>query len=660
MKKKHRFSILLRVSLLFIIAALVSAVLSLVISYQFIINYAARQGRDIAVVAGLAVKIAIGYREEFYELFHDEAFRREIHKDFKYICRSTDIQNLYLYTIDENEVKHDIIIASNNDAEEIRMNERYGYGSGNHRPLYEAERQVLDGNLDGNYELVDNEYGKVFMYILPLVDDDNVLAYIGVDFSFESIVEIARNDLKVGFLYGSLILLLTFIIAVILIKRLVINPIQKLSEDMRNFAKDKELNHEAFENERMFEDEITDIRSSFDEMAIDISKYVTDIEALTQERVSTQTQLDIARKIQCGIIPEEYAISGNGFDIFGFEKPAKEVGGDFYDIFKAYDNNVCVAIGDISGKGIFAALFMVMVKTALREKIRAGASLSDALTEVNRDICLANPENMFATVFVLLLDVTTGKMKYANAGHNPPLLLSEKSAFMEVESGMALGLFDDTVIEEKSLSLKDGEGILIYTDGITESIDDRKELFGEKRLQEEADFIFNQDREFCSARETVIGIKEAVNRHCAGCEQFDDMTCIAVIYHKEEEGGKELSPDIASFKLVRKAILGSLGESEHTRKVILACEEIFANIVSYSGADNVYFTIKRSGDTYSVTYSDNGVPFDSVSAKIQSKEFEELDTGGMGIMLARMYSRDMNYNRIGDRNYLEMKFNIKG
>ena len=100
------------------------------------------------------------------------------------------------------------------------------------------------------------------MYILPIVDDDKTIAYIGVDFSFESIVELARDDLKVGFLYGSLILLLTFIIAVVLIKRLVINPIQKLSLDMRNFAKDKELNYVALENERMFEDEITYIRSS--------------------------------------------------------------------------------------------------------------------------------------------------------------------------------------------------------------------------------------------------------------------------------------------------------------------------------------------------------------------------------------------------------------
>lgn len=659
-KRKIRFSILARVALMFLAAALVSAALSLAISYRFILDFAARQGRDIAVVAGLAVRTAIGSKNGFYRLYHDELYRKDLHRDFKYICESASVQNLYLYTIDENEEKSYIVLASADDETDRLMNEQYGFGTDHHRPLYDTERNIiLNGNTDGDYEIVDNSYGKVFMYVLPIVSAGKTLAYIGVDFSFDNIVSLARSDVRVGFLYGMLILLLTFIISVVLIKRLIIIPIRKLSAEMGNFAKDKHLSHEARQDESMFEDEITDIKSSFIEMADDISKYVRDIEVLTRERVQTQTQLEVARNIQCGIVPEEYTLSGEGFNVFGFEKPAWEVGGDFYDAFKIDDDNICVAIGDISGKGIYAALFMVLVRTALREKMRAGAGLADALMEANHDICLANPENMFATIFLLSLDVKTGIMRYANAGHNPPILLSEKTSFLKMESGMALGLFYDAVIEENSIQLSDGDGILIYTDGITEATDKDNSLYGEERLLKEVSSCYDSESELIGARELVDSVVASVKRHCGDSEQFDDMTCAALIYRKEGEGKQTLTPDIAAFRHVKEAILRSLGESEYTRTVILACEEIFANIVAYSGADNVYFTSKRSGDTYSVSFSDNGVPFDPVMAKVQDKEFEELDNGGMGIMLARMYSREMNYNRIDDRNYLVLKFNTK-
>ena len=133
-------------------------------------------------------------------------------------------------------------------------------------------------------------------------------------------------------------------------------------------------------------------------------------------------------------------------------------------------------------------------------------------------------------------------------------------------------------------------------------------------------------------------------------------TSPAVIYKDAGEAMKTLSPDIGSFEIVKDTILSSLGESDHTKRVILACEEIFVNIVHYAGADQISFGSKRIGNTWLVTYIDNGIAFDPVKAERKDLEFEKLDQGGMGIMAARMNSREMIYNRIDGRNVLTMVF----
>ena len=122
----------------------------------------------------------------------------------------------------------------------------------------------------------------------------------------------------------------------------------------------------------------------------------------------------------------------------------------------------------------------------------------------------------------------------------------------------------------------------------------------------------------------------------------------------------ELKPELESFSVIKNEILGALGNSDCTRTIIMVCEEIYANIVSYSGADEVSYSISRAGDTYAVTFLDNGIPFDPVNSELPDKEIDELDTGGMGIKLARLYSREMIYQRADDRNRLTMKFGLQG
>ena len=141
-----------------------------------------------------------------------------------------------------------------------------------------------------------------------------------------------------------------------------------------------------------------------------------------------------------------------------------------------------------------------------------------------------------------------------------------------------------------------------------------------------------------------------------GVEQFDDITSLVLLYKDSDSAGKKIAPDIRSFETVRKTILSSLGECENTKNIILACEAIFSNIVNYSGADQVIFRCRRSGDEWYVSFSDNGIEFDPVRTQRPEIDFEDLEFGGMGIMLARSLSKDMVYSRMGDRNVLTMVF----
>ena len=161
------------------------------------------------------------------------------------------------------------------------------------------------------------------------------------------------------------------------------------------------------------------------------------------------------------------------------------------------------------------------------------------------------------------------------------------------------------------------------------------------------------------AQALADAVISSVLAYTGDMEQFDDITCLALVYKDSEADRKVLSPEIESFVTVKETILQALGDSDHTKNIILACEELFSNIVNYSGAGQIIFSGKRSGDTYLVTYMDDGTAFDPVEARPEKKAFRELAFGGMGIIIARTNSRDMTYNRIDGSNVLLMEFDVE-
>lgn len=657
---KPRLNILSRIAILFVVALLVTYIFTFFLIRLCYIRYAADEAKEMAQNAAFAAVDIIGSSDDVIEMKNDPELRERVHEYFRDICIRSDLRYMYLYVVDEDEKIHYLVCAAADDEDDRKMNEEYGtFGAVSERPLYDVEIDVLEEDMDGDYQFVNNRYGSVCMYVIPILGSDgSIEALLGVDYSMYKIRKMALHNLRHSLLIGLITLSFTYLLSLLFIRHSVIRPINELSHRMKRFVEDRNSTVSARNKSSYFEDEMTDIEDSFDKMAEDISGFVLDIEGLTREKTQNQTQLDIARNIQEGMVPAEQCYFSKDVEIYGYAQPAKKVGGDFYEVIPLDENMLSIVIGDISGKGVSAALFMSMVKTLIKENILAGRGLAESLRRANRELCFSNPEGMFATVFAAIYDTETGVLSYANAGHNSPILIKSGARWMDMDSGMALGLFEDVEIEDAEIRLDSGDGIILYTDGMTDAVDKDNNQFGEEAFLECVREKLSGTGGFLGATPLVKGILSTVWDFSKDSEQFDDMTCVSLVRHRDNDESGVIRPEIPSFSIIREYILGALGDSENTRSIIMACEEVFDNIAMYSNADKVSFACYRTGEGYTVSFRDNGVPFDPVDHAVKKKKFEELDTGGMGIMLARKYSQKMYYERRGDRNVLIMWFDL--
>ena len=216
------------------------------------------------------------------------------------------------------------------------------------------------------------------------------------------------------------------------------------------------------------------------------------------------------------------------FDIFATMDPAKEVGGDFYDFFFIDNKKLCVIIGDVSGKGVPAALFMAISKTMLKTEALRGLPPREILTIVNDALCLDNQMCMFVTVVCLILDTETGEAQYSNGGHNPPLLCGQNGCFefINVPKGFVVGAMEHLQCEGKNLLLKPSDTIFLYTDGVTEAMNPKKELFSENRLKESLEVVKEKD-----LKDIVSNMRQEIRKHAQEEPQSDDITMLLLRYN---------------------------------------------------------------------------------------------------------------------------------
>jgi len=273
----------------------------------------------------------------------------------------------------------------------------------------------------------------------------------------------------------------------------------------------------------------------FQDMEITVNKTVQQLQTLREavrehdQLVSIRHELDIASEIQQSILPSTFPPypERRDFEIFAEMLPAREVGGDFYDFFLIDDNHLALVIGDVSGKGVPAALFMAVTRTLLKSTALAGRSPAQCLQRVNNLLCLENASEMFVTVFYGILDTRTGNLAYSNGGHNPPYVLrSDGRAELLAGTGdMVLGALEQSAYREKTATLGAGEAIFLYTDGVTEAMDAAGTLFSDQRLA-----ALLGEVNAATPEQVIRGVVESVKRHSGETPQSDDITALAVRY----------------------------------------------------------------------------------------------------------------------------------
>jgi serine phosphatase RsbU (regulator of sigma subunit)/anti-sigma regulatory factor (Ser/Thr protein kinase) len=651
-RKKIRLSLISRIALLFLLAFILACVLSLTTILKYLFNEAVSNSSEIANAALIGACDIIWSGDPGLELLNSPKKAEYIHDRFREICRKTGLKYLYFYTMESEDTFRHIVSAADTEENDLNINSEYGFGSVRRRKMYDGEKDIIDGKDDIAEEFVSNEFGYVCMWITPLVDrQGNIRGFIGADYDITDIIKRTKRNVAIFGTVGFLAFFLTFLLSVFLIKQVVTAPIVNLSRRMSRFTKEKKV--EPDNRKTLFADEITDIEISFDSMTREIVDYIGNIRELTKEKVQSQTQLEIARRIQLGIAPKESRLQGDICDIYGFCRPAVQVGGDFYDFFKLSDSRVFIAIGDISGKGISAAFFMMMIRSALREKIRAGREPHEALNEINDDLQSKNPESMFSTIFAAILDLEEGVLQYANAGHNAPVIFGKELRELEVDPGIALGLFDESDIRLMSTTMSDGEGIFLYTDGFTEAVNTERKPFGVQGL---LDVIGNMmaGGSDIKAGEVAAQVTLKTDEYSEGLEQFDDMTCVSLVYHEPVKKRLTLLPKLSEFTKVREQILSIVSDKNKGKDILLVCDEIFANIVNYSGADEITLDLLKGDGYIKACFRDNGKSFNPVERDTDLPEFENLDSGGMGLILVKQNSREMIYNREDNINVLTL------
>ena len=276
-------------------------------------------------------------------------------------------------------------------------------------------------------------------------------------------------------------------------------------------------------------DELEDLANAFNKMAEDLITYIKDLQETTTAKEKFEKELQIAREIQASMLPRIFPPfpDRKEFNIYATMEPAKEVGGDFYDFFFIGKNKLCFLIADVSGKGVPAALFMVISKTLLKTAAMQNLQPDEIFRRVNDLLFPDNDECMFVTVFCAILDTHKGELEYASAGHNPPLIYTggEKFEYLKIGNSFVLGAMEDMTYKSEKLILKPNDIFFMYTDGITEAINPNEELFGDERLQKTISKLKDE-----KLPEMLKGIREEMKTFEQGASQFDDITMLALKY----------------------------------------------------------------------------------------------------------------------------------
>ncbi len=388
----------------------------------------------------------------------------------------------------------------------------------------------------------EGEYGWLCSGYEPIYSEDGeAIALIGVDISMNEVVGQQMDFLKQMLTWLIILTLIIVILVICYFRYTLTKPLQKLAGSAQTFVARREekgskepVQTAILDLTIRSNDEIRDLYDSIRQMETDINQYIQNITAVTAEKERIGAELNIATQIQSSMLPCIFPPFPNReeFDIYASMTPAKEVGGDFYDFFMVDDRHIAIVMADVSGKGVPAALFMVIGKTLIKDHTQPGMDLGDIFSKVNDLLCESNSEDMFITAFEGVLDLVTGEFRYVNAGHEMPFIRKKNERFeaYKIRPGFVLAGMEGMRYKSGSMMLEPGDMIFQYTDGVTEATNAQNELFGMDRLQTALNSIKEND-----THAILTAVKNGIDTFVGDAPQFDDITMLCLDYKKKME-----------------------------------------------------------------------------------------------------------------------------
>ena len=401
---------------------------------------------------------------------------------------------------------------------------------------FEGMNRFLEWDGKGRLYSIDktDKYGWLATSGMPIRNaDGGIVAFVMADIS---LAEMSTGMKSFVWQYSIMMLILVNLVGVLMarrMKKMLVNPINRIASAAEGYVQDKregtgKTGH--FTNLKISTgDELENLALIMADMENDLSVYEENLTRAIAEKERVGTELALATRIQAGMLPSIYPAFPERpeFDIYASMTPAKEVGGDFYDFFLVDDDHLCLVMADVSGKGVPAALFMMASKIILASNAKLGKSPAQILADTNAAICSNNHEEMFVTVWLGILELSTGKLTAANAGHEYPVFKNASGQFELVKDkhGFVIGGIDGARYKEYELQMEPGSKLFLYTDGVPEATDAEQTLFGTERmlaaLNKKAD---------AKPEDILEQVHSDVNSFVKDAEQFDDLTMLCVHY----------------------------------------------------------------------------------------------------------------------------------
>lgn len=477
------------------------------------------------IIDGDAVK-------RYYETGKKDEYYHEIHEYLLMVKQKVGLKYFYVVVPEEDVMVY--IWDSGVEGEEgvCDLLDEDAYYGGGHRLMHEAFAVDADRKI-----LVTRnaEYGYLASAYVAILDSAGVpVALASVDISMEIINQQLLTFVGGAVLVSCLILVVSAVAYYYYVRHIVIRPAGILHDAAEKLVKDEMDDLDNFSIDIHSGDEFEDLAQAFQYMTVELSEYIKNLTEVTAEKERIGAELDVAAQIQSSMLPCIFpAFPGKKeIDIYATMNPAKEVGGDFYDFFMVDDRHLAVVMADVSGKGVPAALFMVIGKTLIKDHTQPGKPLGEVFSDVNNLLCDSNSEGLFITAFEGVLDLETGEFFYVNAGHEVPYINRAGEGYQpyKVRPGFVLAGMEDMRYKEGSLTLQPGDRIFLYTDGVPEATNRENELYGNERLYR----ILNQNKDR-TPKELLPEIKADVDLFVGEAPQFDDITMLCLEYKGKTE-----------------------------------------------------------------------------------------------------------------------------